>query len=64
MKNEELRVLFAAFAMVSKTWVSGKEDIDARRCYEIADAMIAAKDVDSEEGIVGVIKKSRKPKEA
>lgn len=62
MKDEELRVLFAAFAMLSKTFMSGKEDADARRCYEIADAMIAAKD--AEEGIVSVIKKSRKQKEA
>lgn len=66
MKDEDLRDLFAFGAMISKAWVSGDMQEDAKKCYAIADAMIAAKYAEpvSEEGIVGVIKKTRKPKEA
>ena len=43
MNDEDLRDLFAGFAMVSKMWISGKEEADARQCYRMADAMIEAK---------------------
>lgn len=61
-----MRILFAFGAMLSKTWASGNIEQDAKRCFEIADAMVAAKSVvpETEEGIIGVIKKSRKSKEA
>jgi hypothetical protein len=61
--DEDLRDLFAFGAMISKTWMSGKEDIDARKCYAIADAMIEAKyaEPEPEEGITA-IKPKRKPR--
>lgn len=65
MNDEDLRDLFAAFAMVSKMWVSGKEEADARQCYRMADAMIEAKYKETPEdgGIATVVKKPRKTKE-
>lgn len=43
MNNEDLRDLFAAFAMVSKTWVPNNTKDHAASCYVIADAMLEAK---------------------
>lgn len=60
MNDEDLRDLFAAFALTSKAWMSGKEERDAIRCYEIADAMIEAKHVDENKGIAAVMKRTRK----
>jgi hypothetical protein len=59
MNDEDLRDLFAAFALMSKAWMSGKEDIDARKCYAIADAMIEAKYAE-EEPDVGITAIKRK----
>ena len=62
MNDEDLRDLFAGFAMISKLWMSGKETADARMCYRMADAMIEAKYKKEEEGIASVIKRTRKAK--
>jgi hypothetical protein len=43
MKDEDLRDLFAAFAMISKAWQAPNLEAHARNCYDIADAMIEAK---------------------
>ena len=51
MNDEDLRDFFAGLAMISKTWMSGDEDVDAVRCYAIADAMIVAKYAQPEVGI-------------
>ena len=59
MNDEDLRDLFAAFAMVSKMWISGKEEVDARQCYRMADAMIKAKYAE-EEPEVGITAIKRK----
>jgi len=64
MDDDDLRDLFAAFAMVSKMWMLGQEDVDAKRCYRMADAMIEAKyAVPEEVGIATAPKRKRKPKE-
>ena len=68
MKDEELRDLFAAFAMFACTGNAGDYDSDARACYEAADAMIKAKyaeDESDEPEEVGIaaIKRKRKTKE-
>ena len=43
MNDEDLRDLFAAFAMVSNAWIPPDLQAHARNCYAIADAMIEAK---------------------
>ena len=63
MDDEDLRDLFAGFAMLSKMWISPHLEDYARDCYRIADAMIEAKYEDNvpEVGIAAV--KKRKTKE-
>jgi hypothetical protein len=63
MDDEDLRDLFAAFAMVSNAWIPPDLQAHARNCYAIADAMIEAKYADNvpEVGIAAV--KKRKTKE-
>lgn len=63
MDDEDLRDLFAAFAMVSNAWIPPDLQAHARNCYRIADAMIEAKYADNvpEVGIAAV--KKRKTKE-
>ena len=63
MKDEDLRFLFAAFAMVSNAWIPPDLQAHARNCYAIADAMLDAKYADNvpEVGIAAV--KKRKTKE-
>ena len=63
MNDEDLRDLFAGFAMLSKMWISPHLEDYARDCYRIADAMIEAKYEDNvpEVGIAAV--KKRKTKE-
>lgn len=67
MNDEDLRDLFAAFAMVSKAWIPPNLEDDAKNCYAIADAMIEAKYAEEEpEPEVGIaaVKRKRKTKEA
>ena len=40
MNDDELRILFACFAMLKMTWARGDEAADAKDCFLIADAMI------------------------
>ena len=61
MNDEDLRDLFAGFAMLSKMWISPHLDDYAKDCYAIADAMIEAKYAQPEVGIAAV--KKRKTKE-
>lgn len=61
MNDEDLRDLFAGFAMLSKMWISPHLEDYARDCYRIADAMIEAKYAEPEVGIAAV--KKRKTKE-
>jgi hypothetical protein len=66
MNDEDLRDLFAAFAMFACTGNGGDYDSDAQACYEAADAMIRAKykeiedDAPEEVGIAAVVKRTRK----
>ena len=62
MNDEDLRDLFAGFAMLSKMWVSPHLEDYAKDCYRIADAMLDAKYAQPEVGIAAV-KKPRKIKE-
>lgn len=62
MNDEDLRDLFAGFAMLSKMWISPHLEDYAKDCYRIADAMIEAKYAEPEVGIAAV-KKPRKTKE-
>lgn len=61
MKDEDLRDLFAAFAMFACTGNAGDYDTDAQACYEAADAMIRAKyaedELEEEVGIAAVKRK-------
>jgi hypothetical protein len=69
MNDEDLRDLFAAFAMFACTGNEGDYDSDARACYKAADAMIRARyaepepepEPEPEEGITA-IKPKRKSK--
>ena len=63
MKDEDLRDLFAAFAMFACTGNGGDYDSDARACYEAADAMIKAKyyeEPEPEAGITSIKPKSKR----
>ena len=63
MNDEDLRDLFAAFALISKAWIMPDLQAHAKNCYAIADAMIEAKYAKPEEvGITTVIKRTRKSK--
>lgn len=62
MNDEDLRDLFAAFAMISKAWIPPNLEDHAKNCYAIADAMIEAKYAEEEPdvGIAAVVKRTRK----
>lgn len=65
MNDEDLRDLFAGFAMLSKMWISPHLEDYAKDCYRIADAMIEAKYAEPEpEPEMGItaIKPKRKAK--
>jgi hypothetical protein len=62
MKDEDLRDLFAAFAMFACTGNGGDYDSDARACYEAADAMIRAKYAEEEPEEIGITAVKRKRK--
>lgn len=51
MNDEDLRDFFAGLAMISKAWMPSSIDDQAKMCYELADAMIAAKYAQPEVGI-------------
>ena len=63
MNDEDLRDLFAAFAMVSKMWTYPSLKEHAANCYAVADAMIDAKYANNEleVGIATVKKRVKKP---
>jgi len=61
--NEEMRDLFAVGAMISRAWHPNTIEEHAKLCYEIADAMMKARNEQQDDGIASVVKK-RKPKEA
>jgi hypothetical protein len=61
--KEDLRILFAAFAMVGRDW--GRYDEDdigdvTKECWDVADAMIRAKDGRDEGGITTIKKRTRR----
>ena len=62
MNDEDLRDLFAAFAMFACTGNGGDYDSDAQACYEAADAMIRAKYAEKEPdvGITAIKRKYTK----
>jgi hypothetical protein len=68
MNEEDLRDCFAMFAMMGIIVRGGlhpelmPEDGIARRSYDMADAMLEARKVEPEEGIVAIKKKVRKTK--
>ena len=65
MNDEDLRDLFAAFAMISKAWIPPSLEDHAKNCYALADAMLDAKYADDEpEPEMGItaIKPKRKAK--
>lgn len=61
MNDEDLRDLFAAFAMISKAWIHPNIEDHAKNCYIMADAMIEAKYAEHEVGIAAVKKRPKKP---
>ncbi len=64
MDDEDLRDLFAGFAMLSKMWISPHLEDYAKDCYRIADAMLDAKYADDEPEVgIAAVKKPRKTKE-
>jgi hypothetical protein len=68
MNENDLRDCFAMFAMMGVIVRGGlhpelmPEDCIARRSYELADAMLDARNKESEEGIVAIKKRARKTK--
>lgn len=62
MNDTELRILFAAFAMLKVSWERGHDEANAKDCFAIADAMVeAAKTPPGDDlGIVAI--KKRKPR--
>ena len=64
MNDEDLRDCFAMFALLRMSF--GDTDIaysnGAEKCYRIADAMLEARNAETEEGIVAIKKRVRKPK--
>ena len=68
MNENDLRDCFAMFAMMGVIVRGGlhpelmPEDCIARRSYELADAMLDARNKESEEGIVAIKKRVRKTK--
>lgn len=56
MDKDELRVLFAAFAMLKMRWERGEENSDAQDCWQIADKMLEEMNKD-DLGIVAIKKR-------
>jgi hypothetical protein len=61
MNDSEMRILFAAFAMLKMTWERGSDLDNAKDCFAIADAMVDASKFSPEDevGIVAIKKKKR-----
>jgi hypothetical protein len=68
VNEQDLRDCFAMFAMMGVIVRGGlhpelmPEDCIARRSYELADAMLEARNAKTEEGIVAIKKRVRKTK--
>jgi hypothetical protein len=68
VNEQDLRDCFAMFAMMGVIVRGGlhpelmPEDCIARRSYELADAMVEARNKETEEGIVAIKKRVRKTK--
>lgn len=60
MNDEDLRDLFAAFALVSNAWIPPDLRAHAKNCYAIADAMIEAKYAEPEVGIAAVKRRAKR----
>jgi hypothetical protein len=66
VNEEDLRDCFAMFAMMGVIVRGGlhpelmPEECIARRSYELADAMLEARNKETEEGIVAIKKRTRK----
>jgi hypothetical protein len=56
--DDDLRDLFAMFAMQKITWKTGEEKEDAKDCYVIAEAMMEARKAKNEKGIAGIKKRT------
>ena len=63
MDDEDLRDLFAGFAMISRAWVPSNIEDHAKNCYRLADAMIEAKYAAPDTGIT-TVKRKRKNDES
>lgn len=63
MNDSELRILFAAFAMLKMNWDRGEDIGNARDCFVIADAMVEASRPSPPEDALGIVAiKKRKTK--
>jgi hypothetical protein len=62
MNEQDLRDCFAMFAMFKMAWERGQDEINARDCYTIADAMLEARKPQPEVGITAVKPKQRRSK--
>lgn len=54
MNEEELRVLFAAFAMLKMAWHKGEEDEDAKDCWYLAEKMLTSRMQNIDGGIAAI----------
>jgi hypothetical protein len=57
MNENDLRDCFAMFAILAKGFVD--KEADAQRCYEIADAMLEARNKVEDDGGIATIKKRK-----
>ncbi len=55
MNDSELRILFAAFAMLKMNWDQGEDLENARDCFAIADAMVEASRPSPPEDALGIV---------
>ena len=63
MNDSEMRILFAAFAMLKMKWEQGEDADNARDCFVIADAMVEASKPSPPEDALGIVAiKKRKTK--
>ena len=62
MNDSELRILFAAFAMLKMKWNPGEDIENAKDCFVIADAMVEASKSSPEDALGIVAIKKRKTK--
>ena len=55
MNDSELRILFAAFAMLKMNWSQDEDIENARDCFAIADAMVEASRPSPPEDALGIV---------